>query len=87
MSENHEHEQPQAIRIPLDGTYGAGPNATLTIITKTPNGNLKEESFEFPFLLIDTKKHQFMVDFNLIVGFKLLKHDDHSVKHLRELGL
>ena len=85
MAEN-ENEQPQVVQIKLDGSYGPGPMCELTITTKTDGGN-RNETFTIPYLLVDTKRLQYMSNMNFIVGFAIIKHPDARLAGLRELGL
>ena len=82
-----EDEIPEGVvRIPLDGTYGGGVMAAVTIYTRVPESNaVKEETFTFPYAFIDQAK---LVGFNaahLIAGFRILKTEKPNA--LRELGL
>ena len=82
-----EDEIPEGVvRIPLDGTYGGGVMAEVTIYTRVPESNaVKEETFTFPYAFIDQAK---LVGFNaahLIAGFRILKTEKPNA--LRELGL
>lgn len=70
MSESNGENR---IEIRLDGSYGGGPIAELTIITRTEGGGQREESFQVPFFMIDTKRLQAFNDANLILGYKLVK--------------
>ena len=72
--------------IRLDGSYGGGPVAELTIITRTEGGGQREETFQVPYYLVDTKRLQAFNDVNLILGFKLVKGDK-TPPGLKELGL
>jgi hypothetical protein len=79
-------EQPKGTAIPLDGTYGAGPNTELTIYTKVPGTEqIKEETFTVPFFTIDEKRLVLMNSLNFIMGYKLLKLE--KADGLKELGL
>jgi hypothetical protein len=85
MSEN---ELPEGVvRIPLDGTYGAGVMAEVTIYTRVSaeSDKVKEETFTFPYAFIDQTR---LVGYNaahLIAGFRILKLEKPNA--LRELGL
>jgi hypothetical protein len=86
MSEK-EQEPSHFLRIPLDGTYGGGPMAEITIYTRVSaeSNDVKEETFQFPYDFIDQAK---LVGYNaahLIAGYKILKLEKPSA--LRELGL
>jgi hypothetical protein len=84
MDENQE--QPQGRSIPLDGSYGAGPNTELTIYTRIPEtGQIKEETFTIPFFAVDEKRLVVMNSLNFIMGYKLLKME--KADGLKELGL
>ena len=57
----------------LDGSMGLGMLARLTIITSDKiNGN-KEETFEFPYALIDFKTIMAACDSNYILGYRIEK--------------
>jgi hypothetical protein len=82
-------EEPEInfIRIPLDGTYGGGPMAEVTIYTRVSaeSSDVREEMFQVPYAFIDQSK---LIGYNaahLIAGFKILKLEKPSA--LRELGL
>ena len=83
-----DNEQPSdTIRILLDGTYGGGVMAEVTIYTRVSadSNQMKEETFQFPYAFIDQGK---LVGFNaahLIAGFRILKLEKPNA--LRELGL
>jgi len=72
--------------IPLDGSYGAGSDAELTIVTKADEGRLKEVTYKIPYLALDMKRIQNMCDMNLITGYKIVKGDGRP-SGLKELGL
>ena len=79
-------EQPEIVRIPLDGSYGVGPEAELVIITKAEDGRNRETSYTVPYLLVDLARVQRFSDANLILGFKVVKSDT-KAPGLKELGL
>lgn len=84
--DNDNLEQHRII-IPLDGSYGAGPLAELTIITKVPDTDQnKRETYQLPYFLIDIPRLMRMNDANLILGFELVKGDK-TPSGLKELGL
>jgi hypothetical protein len=84
--ERDEHgNEGEMVRIPLDGSYGCGPVAELTLVTRTEDGREKEETFTIPYHLIDTKKLQAFCDINLILGFRVVKSGRPSP--LKDLGL
>lgn len=86
MKDENENELPEgAVRIPLDGTYGAGTEAEVTIYTRVGTDDVKEETYTVPFLAVDMSRLVGMNAMNLILGFKVLKHG--KVSPLRELGL
>jgi hypothetical protein len=86
MSQEDGRPEGHVIQIPLDGSYGGGPIAELTIITRTEGGGQKEETFQVPYFMIDTKRLQFFNDANLILGYKLVKGEK-TPPGLKELGL
>ena len=86
MDERPEKPEGHILQIPLDGSYGGGPIAELTIITRTEGGGQKEETFQVPYVMIDTKRLQTFNDINLILGYKLVK-STMTPHGLKELGL
>lgn len=87
MNEMNGEPMGDVVRIPLDGTYGMGALAELSIYTRVSkdSNELKEETFTVPYTLIDQTK---LLGFNaahLIAGFKIIKLQKPSA--LRELGL
>jgi hypothetical protein len=85
--ENDENELPEGlVRIPLDGSYGAGPIAEVTVITKEGDGRQKEETFTIPYLILDRLVLQKLCDINFILGFKVVKGERLNPA-LKELGL
>jgi hypothetical protein len=85
---DNERDNPEGgkIEIRLDGSYGAGPVSELTIITRTEGGGQREEIFQVPYFMIDTKRLQAFNDINLILGYKLVKGEK-TPPGLKELGL
>ena len=85
--DNNEPQQPGLIRIPLNGTFGAGPDSEITIITKNPDGQLREATYTIPYFCLDMRRVQAMNDINLIVGYRIVKGDGPAASGLKELGL
>lgn len=85
QDQDGEKQQPVSY-IPLNGTYGAGPVAELTIITVGENGTSRETIFEVPYVLLDLQKLQRMCDLNFFRGYKVIK-PDFSSSGLKALGL
>jgi hypothetical protein len=81
---NEPENEQEAIRIPLDGSFGLGPIAELTVITKHGTAE-KEETFSIPYAIIDTKILEAYNRMNLIRGYKLVKVAMET--SLKELGL
>jgi hypothetical protein len=82
-----ENENDGKIDIKLDGSYGVGPTAELAIVTKDPiTGEDRTETFVVPYLLIDAARLQRFNDFNLILGYSLIKREKPN-SALKELGL
>lgn len=76
----------EIVRIPLDGSYGCGAQAVVTIYTRIPKSDdVHEETFQFPYALIDQGKLMAYNSAHLIAGFRILKLEKPSA--LRELGL
>ena len=82
-----DNEQPNMIRIPLDGTFGAGPDSELTIITKGENGQLRETTYVVPYFCLHLRAIQQMSDINFIMGYKVVKGDGPVNTGLKALGL
>jgi hypothetical protein len=87
MADEQQGQQQGFIQIRLDGSYGPGPMAELTITTKTETGGETSVQFTIPYLLIDMKRLQYMSDINLIVGYGVKKQPEARLAGLRELGL
>ena len=86
MEDNNEQLPDGMVRIPLDGSYGAGPDSELTIITKGENGQNKEVTYVIPYLSLNLQRIQAMCDINLIVGYRIAKGEA-RIPGLKELGL
>jgi hypothetical protein len=86
MEDNNEGLPEGVVRIPLDGTYGAGVNSELTIVTRNSQGQSVETTYMVPYLALDMKRIQAICDMNLIVGYKLVKNEAKAAG-LKELGL
>lgn len=74
-------EQGRAI-VRLDGTVGVGLLCRLTIITADKMGGVKEETFEFPYGLINFKLLQDSLEINYILGYrveKMIPADDQPI--------
>ena len=82
--EDNEQDQPQMLRIPIDGSYGAGPLAEVTINTKDGDRD-KEETFTIPYMLVDEKVLWALNKMNLILGYRIVK--EAKFNPLKELGL
>lgn len=78
-----EDQEPR--RIMLDGSYGCGPVAELTIITRAGEGKEKEETYTVPFLLINMDALNVMNQVHLILGYKIIKVEKPST--LKDFGL
>lgn len=87
MADEQNEPQRELVQIRLDGSFGPGPMSELSIITKGEGGVNRTETFVIPYLLIDTKRLQYMSDMNFIVGFGITKAPDARLAGLRELGL
>ena len=75
------------VRINLDGTYGGGVMAKVTIYTRVSaeSNDLREEEYDFPYAFIDQAR---LVGYNaahLIAGYRIIKTEKPNA--LRELGL
>jgi hypothetical protein len=82
-----EQNDPDVLRIKLDGTHGGGVMAKVTIYTRVSadSNEMREEEYEFPYAFIDQSR---LVGYNaahLIAGFRIIKTEKPNA--LRELGL
>jgi hypothetical protein len=82
MPEQEDCNHPQ---IKLDGSYGYGVQAELTIYTKNPEGGRKEETFTIPYMLIDFSKLHAIDYIHLILGYSICKLE--KPDQLKSLGL
>jgi hypothetical protein len=73
MSDEHEHEQHEHIK--LDGSMGVGGNALLTIITKDDLHGEREETYQFPFALINFSTLNTCLAYNFLRGFKIVRQE------------
>ena len=87
MDNDNEQLPEGVVRIKLDGTYGAGPESEITIVTKNPDGQLREATYIIPYFCLDMRRIQAMNDINFIVGYKVVKGDGPVGTGLKELGL
>jgi hypothetical protein len=84
---DNQNPEMNRIIIPLDGSYGAGPLADITVITKVPDSDkLKRETYQIPYFLLDIPRMMRMNDANLILGFEIVKGEK-TPSGLKELGL
>lgn len=81
-------EQPEGnyLKIPLDGTYGAGPDSEVVIVTATGDGRQKETSYTIPYYCLNLVALMKMCDLNLILGYRVVKSEARAAG-LKELGL
>lgn len=79
-----EEQKEKGLRIPTDGTYGTGPTAEVTIITKVGDREQKE-TYTFPFALISQEALMAYNNLNLILGFEIKKMG--KPNPLKDLGL
>lgn len=88
MADEQNESRENMIRIPLDGSYGAGPVCEVTIVTKVSEDDdrRKEESFTVPYFLVDKAVLQKMTDINFILGYQIVKNEKINPA-LKELGL
>jgi hypothetical protein len=87
MSQDNNEEREGMVRIPLDGTYGAGPESEITIIVKTPDGQLRETTYLVPYYCLNMRAIQAMNDINFIMGYKIVKGEGAVNTGLKALGL
>ena len=57
----------------FDGSMGTGDTALLTLITKDDVEGEREETFQFPYALIDQEMLGRFSNFRLILGYKLIR--------------
>lgn len=88
MREDGQEQETRGKKIALDGTYGAGENAELKIVTKVGDDGRKEVSFIVPYSVLAKEKLIALLDFNLIKGFSIEKQEiDATDPQLKGLGL
>jgi hypothetical protein len=68
--ENENEREPKEI-LKLDGSYGTGETALLTIITKNEVEGDCEETYQFPYGLIDFDGLNKHMHLKLIAGFRI----------------
>jgi len=68
-----ERDSEGRLIIRLDGTFGTGFPARLTIITLDKVNGTKETTYEFPYMLIKLDVLQQLTDASLILGFRIEK--------------
>jgi hypothetical protein len=83
MAEDQERER--QVLIPLDGSYGTGPQAEITIYTNDGDRQMKKEVFVFPYALVNRTALEQFNTAHLIAGYRILKVAKPSP--LSELGL
>lgn len=85
----HDHQHEEGTRILLDGSYGAGTQAELTIITRVGKDGHKEETFIVPYAVLAKDKLQNLLDYNFIKGYRVEKTGtvDTQISGLKEMGL
>lgn len=66
----HDHSNQPVIK--LDGSAGTGTRAHLTLYTKDDIEGEKEETFLFPYGLIDQEMLQKFLTVRFILGYKLI---------------
>ena len=69
----------------LDGSYGTGSTAEVTIYTNRPNGQMQEDTYVFPYAIIDRKNLDAFNAAHLIAGYRIIKKEKPSP--LQALGL
>lgn len=74
------------VQIPLDGSYGAGADTELTIVTKAEDGRQRETTYTVPYLALNMARLVGLCEMNLILGYKVVKSEAKAVG-LKELGL
>lgn len=82
--QNENENTEQGIRIPLDGSFGLGALAEVTVITRHGE-SMKEETFQIPYAIVDTKILEACNRMNLINGYRIVKVTEGT--SLKELGL
>ena len=74
MSDEHNEETPREY-LKLDGSMGVGENALLTIITKDDLHGEREETYQFPFALINFSTLNTCLAYNFLRGFKIVRQE------------
>lgn len=77
-----EEQKPQ---VKLDGSYGVGVVAEVTVYTKQGETGEREETFIFPYNFINFDVLQLFDKLNLIKGYRIIKQEKPSA--LKDLGL
>ena len=71
-----EQENIPEVAFKLDGSMGVGENALLTIITKDEMaGGEKEETYQFPYALINFGSLNTALAYKFLMGYKILRQD------------
>jgi hypothetical protein len=66
--------------VKTDGSGGVGERALLTLVTHDDIEGNKEETFEFPYALINFTILQAFCTFRQIMGYKLVRVPDEPVE-------
>jgi hypothetical protein len=72
--------------IQLDGSYGLGPDAELTIVTSTKDGRQQKKTYTVPYAALNLGIVQKFCDLNLILGYEIVKGEARAAG-LKDLGL
>lgn len=64
------------LQVKTDGSGGVGERAMLTLITHDDVEGTKEETFEFPYALINFQIIQAFCTYRQILGYKLVRVPD-----------
>lgn len=75
MSNDNEHEHQEGEFIKLDGSMGVGDNALFTVITKDDVHGDREETYQFPYALINFNTLEKFMGLKFIQGYKVLRQD------------
>lgn len=70
MEDGQPQEGQQGVKT-LDGSYGFGDNAIVTVTTNDAVEGQREQSFKFPLCLINRAGLNQGVDYNLIAAYKI----------------
>lgn len=69
---DEQNEQERTV-IRMDGSYGAGIDAYVTIVTADRVTGTKDKTYQFPYMLINVEVLTKLMNNNLILGYRVEK--------------